>query len=383
MEKEKISNSALIRVKWFTHNDLDGVSCPLIAYKLFSNLKFSFNVSFLSYDGIDKIGEFFDNYDESRLFDFVFITDLNIKPNDFENNIRRPLSDFIQNKNSYENREKSNFFKKIIFIDHHPDSENTIRTIENEIFSFMEYYNDKVHCAAYQVYDFFMNNSSEIWTKYTSDCKNINYEDNKNWCEHYVELVNDWDLFSWKKNNNVFAKDLNILFTHIRRDKFMMMQVQKKSPYFSFTKREQSIIRETYEQIHKDYEIALKNLIVVNQKDLNYKSNKRHETPNVKYAIIKTDENTSLICDMIKERIINNIHTFPCMYIDYIVNVSFKYGTINFRRINDIIDCGEIARFYGGGGHPFAAGCPIDSKNEYIMEDFIIPVLSVFNKRSK
>lgn len=376
MKDELIKNLKKIRIKWFSHNDLDGVSCAIIAKKLYNKENISFDFSFLDYNNLKEIGNFFDDYEKSRMYDFIFITDLNVKPNDYEIFIRRPLSDFINNKNSYENTNKLNLFKKLFFIDHHIDSEKTIRNIEKRIFNFIEYYNDTTYCASFQVLDWFINNRSSIWTENTLGCENKNYDMNKSWCRSFVDYVNDWDLFNWKKNGNIFARDLNLLFTHIKREKFILMQEQKVSPVFSFNKREKTIIKEVQESIEKEFNNARHHSIVKNHRELDIKHD---ENPNIQFLLIKSDENVSLICDMFKDMILSEKFD-PHYKIEYIVNVSFKYGSVNIRRVNESIDCAKIANFYGGGGHPFAAGFSIDSHNQYIMEDFIMPILSVYKK---
>jgi len=364
---ELVTNLKKLKVKIFSHNDLDGISCAIVLKKLYDESKISLSFTYISYDQISEISRFFENYDEARMYDFVIISDINIKKDDYHHFIQPQFNRFISEKNNYQNREKLNLFKKMFIIDHHKDSEETFRPIENSIFDNVEYYNDTIHCATYQLYDWCINQRSRIWNEYVSSGFNRNFDINKQWLREYIELVNDWDIFLWKEKNNLIARDLNILFTHIRREKFMMMQNQKISIHFAFNSTEKTIIRETLESINKEFHRCWKDAVYVPLH--NPITDQVHK--NVTCLVIRADENVSLISDMFREMITHERYD-----IDIIVNISFKYGSVNFRRINENIDLKEIANWYGGGGHPFAAGCPLNYHDKNLMNDFVNPLMA-------
>lgn len=371
MKAELITNLNKIRVKVFTHNDLDGVSCSIVLKKLYDESKISFDFSFIGYDSLEEISNFFNDYETSKLYDFIFITDINIKKDYYEKFIKPSFDNFIINKNNYQNKEKLNLFKKLFIIDHHKDSEECFKDIQNDN---IEFYNDKEYCACYSLFYWSIEKRSEIWKEYTSNFYRKDYDIQIQWLKEYVELVNDWDLFLWKEKHNLISRDLNILFTHIRREKFIMMQIQKISIHFSYNSTEKTIIRETLETINKELYKCINNFVIVPlHNPIINEYNK-----NIRCLVIKNDENISLICDMIKDIILDNRNNFIerlSFDADIIVNVSFKYGSVNFRRVNEYIDLKEIANWYGGGGHSFAAGCPLNSEDKNLMEDFIYPLI--------
>lgn len=369
---EILNNLNKISVKVFTHNDLDGVSCALVFKKLY-NLDFiSFDFEFISYNDYKKIEDFmnFEN-GKMRLYDYVFFTDLNFTKENFNTYIECPLLDFRSEVNGPNPSKLNSIFKKIFIIDHHKDSEETIRPKENRIFNEIEYYNDMTHCASLQLFDWCIHKRSSLWTQQTIGMENKMYKNHILWLESYLKNVNDWDLFHWKENGNLVALDLNLLFTHTRREKFFMMQMQKEDLKFVFNKSEGSTIKDLQYSLDKEFERVLSNSTM-----MEYKDEYGNYTPNFYYLVIKCDENVSLICDKIKEKILNdkkNDELFP--NILYIANVSFKYKSISIRRVNENIDLSKIANYYGGGGHSFAAGFPLNANNKEIMNDFVYPAL--------
>jgi len=375
---EIISNITTVRVKMFTHNDLDGVSCALALRKFYNSKYFTFDIEFIGYDEYYKIKDFIDidNEDGIKKFDFVFITDLNFTKQNFYDNIYKPLRDFTIKLNDPA-KGRSSIFKKIFFIDHHEDSEITFRGRVEELFPKIEYYNDLSYCASYQLFNFFKNNQSRVWTEATIGAEADKIEDVKLWLSSYLKHVHDWDTFEWKDNNNIIARDLNLVFSHMNRSKFFLMQLQKDGLAFYFNKTEKTILRELMDQINRDYQKALMTSVVLDHIDED-----GFPHPDCQYIVIRSDDNTSLICDMIREAI-NKKEIYIRYNIKYIVNVSFKYGSINFRRVLKDIDCARIARMYGGGGHEYAAGCILDGKNRLQLERILMPTLEKYGEPIK
>ena len=339
-----------LNVKVFSHNDLDGVGICILLKKLYN---ISFNFTFISYNDIYKISEFF-NSDEAKTYDFVFITDLNL----VEDNFKCVMHTFNKFIDDISNTDEYVRFKKLFIIDHHIDTDYSIKSYINLDYNFIEYTNNLKDCATMQLYRWIIEYQSDYWCTHTQNSKHEDYEVNISWCKQFADLVNDWDIFLWKEKYNFLARNLNILFTHIKREKFIMMQMQKTSNNFALNKTEISIINENLENIKKDYERIIKQMTI-----------KEFNNP-FKYtaAIIRCDDNLSLLCDMLKDEFKNTT-------IDVIVNVSFKYGSINFRRINDDINLVPIANWYGGGGHPFASGCVLNPNNKTLINDFVLPSL--------
>jgi len=372
---EIISNLTTLKVKVFTHNDLDGVSCALVLKKLYNGSNISFNFEFISYSDYDKIKAFFDvdNENGAKYYDYLFITDLNFKHQEFHDNIFKPFRNFITQINDPDMK-RSSIFKKIFIIDHHADSEETFRNRVEELFPRIEYYNDMTYCASLQLFNFVVNRQSNEWTNASIGGEHKNYVDRTVWLKSYLKHVNDWDLFEWKNNGNIIARDLNLVFTHLKRSKFFFMQEQKEGLAFYFNKTEKTIIKETLESIEKEYNRALLSSVILDHID-----EEGFPHPDIQYIVVRSDDNTSLICDMIREAIIKK-EIYTLFNIKYIVNVSFKYGSINFRRVFEDIDLVKIANIYGGGGHPYASGAVLDGKNRLQLDRIIMPILEKYGE---
>jgi len=374
-DTEIISNITTLRVKMFTHNDLDGVSCALALKKLYNSNKISFNFEFIGYGDFDKIKKFFDINEEqgAKYYDYVFITDLNFTGENFIEFLWEPMKKFYSALNDPIEHHCS-LFKKIFFIDHHEDSEKALRHRVNFLHDRLEYFNDKTYCASLQLFNFLVNQQSSEWSKASLGLENKKYNENKVWLYDYLTHVNNWDTFEWKNNNDLKARDLNLVFTHIKRSKFFQMQEQKDGVTFIFNKSETTLLNETMENIRKNYHKALLSSVVLDHID---EDNFPH--PDIQYIVIRSDEDVSLICDILREDIdLKNVYSM--FNIKYIVNISFKYGQISFRRVHKDINLAKIAQMYGGGGHEYAAGCVINGKNQLQMQRIILPSLEKYGE---
>ena len=66
-----------MKIKLFTHTDLDGVGCAILAYLAF--VEENVDVEYCNYDDVDdKVEEFMENEDLYRSYDQIFITDISV-----------------------------------------------------------------------------------------------------------------------------------------------------------------------------------------------------------------------------------------------------------------------------------------------------------------
>ena len=66
-----------MRVKLFTHTDLDGIGCAVLAYLAFG--KENVDVEYCNYDDIDdKVEVFMEDCDLYRSYNQIFITDISV-----------------------------------------------------------------------------------------------------------------------------------------------------------------------------------------------------------------------------------------------------------------------------------------------------------------
>lgn len=66
-----------MKIKIFTHIDLDGIGCAVLAYLAFG--KENVDVEYCNYDDVDdKVEAFMENEDLYRSYDSIFITDISV-----------------------------------------------------------------------------------------------------------------------------------------------------------------------------------------------------------------------------------------------------------------------------------------------------------------
>lgn len=147
--------------------------------------------------------------------------------------------------------------------------------------------------------------------------------------------ANDYD--TWK-HESPLSKDINSLLYILGRDRFIQRFLENPDPVFS--SGEQLMLQ--LEQEKEDRYI---------QNIIDGDINPHWDTEGRSYALVFAEQYTSQVGHRILER-------FPTA-IDYVAIVNFLYGTVGLRSRKGGVDISEIAKRYGGGGHPGAAGFPL------------------------
>lgn len=203
-----------------THNDLDGISCVILAKNFFRNLV----VKRISYNKIlSTLEEIVEELSETRDTPQLFITDLKLAQVDIE---------YLYNH--------SEVFSKVVIIDHHlyetefPTKEN-FKVIINQKYS---------ACALTYAY-------------LKDQCDLSNYK-------KFVSLVNTYDLWIKESSDFIEAKSLNRLFWNMGYKNF-----EKR---FFFTPRITESLRAELIKLENDikeyFERCLKNKIIQTQDDV-------------------------------------------------------------------------------------------------------------------
>lgn len=283
-------------IKLFTHTDLDGIGCAILAI-----LTYTDDITYCNYDDVnEKIKEFL-NTAKLESGDMVYITDISVN---------EEVAELIDKKYKY------NF----ILYDHHPtalwlnkydwctvkvENEDGIKTCGTELF----YENDIMF-----------------------DSKNITIE-------KFVNIVRNYDTWRWKElgEDGLISKGINDLFNIYGREKFITWSINKifegnfelEDNDLFILSLEQNKIDEYIKQ--RDSELAIAENFPIN----GYKCG-------FVFADRYISELGNTICENHPE-------------IDYIVIININAGMVSYRTVKDI-DLGEIAKVFGGGGHPKASG---------------------------
>jgi oligoribonuclease NrnB/cAMP/cGMP phosphodiesterase (DHH superfamily) len=301
-------------VKLFTHNDTDGVSCGILGKLAFGD---RLHVEYSNYDDInDKVKKFLDMYVDR--YDKVFITDISVN---------EEIAEAIENLAAYG---KNKFF----LLDHHQTAEWLNR------YSWARVTVEKQGVKA--------SGTSLLYEHLVE----TGFLDASTSVAEYVELVRQYDTWDWKENENYHAKQLNDLFYILGRDRFVARFTEHCSPVF--TETESLLLELEQEKIEKYIKGKSKDIQIQHV----------HE---YKAGIVFAEQYISELGNALAEQ-------NPELDFIAIVNLS---RVISYRTIKDEINLGEVAAFFGGGGHAKAAGSPVPKEIRQAVTNllFAVPIV--------
>lgn len=309
----------MANIKLFSHSDLDGYGCNIVAVALLDGSVYAEN---LNYDEInERINEFIGNK-EYLNYSEIFITDISVNEE-----VAEKIDELV--KEGYD-------FK---LFDHHPTALflNKYKwcnvVIEDDV--------EKV-CGTNLLYDYIMS-KLKIRCDYM---RLINLSD-------LVECVKRYDTWLWKdKYSDIRPKQLNNLF------------------YILGYKRFRNSLRNCYYSVDN----FLKNhstILELEQEKINRYIEKKNEE--IIPKVIKIEDEVYIVGVVFAEQFVSELgNRLSEMNSEYDLIAIINNKTISYRTIKDNVDVSKIAKYYGGGGHPKAAGSQIN-KNinmEYIKDIF-------------
>ena len=316
-----------MRIKIFTHNDLDGINCIVTLKKLMP--KVYVNYSILQYDGNSEkaIREYVEK-EEYKKFDYTFITDLNFTNTEF----LKWIGSMCDNIYGF------------VFIDHHKNTEEFFKPYNNKrIFVKSELsYSGKVipQCGSTLLYNWLTNRDNFIRGK---DKMYPSYKNEE--FEVYLNLVRSYDTWTWKENNLFMAVDLDRIFKFIGFFNFIKFLFD--GTLIKIEKDENDKIKIEFTEIITEIINTLKftEKKYIDTMISNIKSMKIDKIPT---AVIFAENSTNLISD----RIFDN----PENEYKIVMTVDINNGNVSLRSRDDNIDVSIIATEFGGGGHVHASG---------------------------
>ena len=305
--------------KLFTHTDLDGIGCAILAYLAFG--RENVDVEYCDYSNVnDKVRDFFynGNWDE---YEHVFITDISIS---------NELAMAIDKK------------------------------CDEEQWHLFDHHNTAIYLNAYdwcQVLDIIplthiKTCGTELFYRYMhvvlDKFQGMNFAALSNMLK-FIATVRDWDTWRWKElgEEGLVSKQVNDLFGIYGREGFIDWAMKRirfaKSPmhvFPNFTDIDKALLEQKQKDIDRYVEEKSKQLF--------HRVDEVGHTYGVVFAERYFSELGNRLCEMYPE-------------LAYIVMVDVAHGTVSYRTVRDDIDLsGEIAHAYGGGGHPKAAGSTFD-----------------------
>lgn len=312
------------KVKLFSHTDLDGYGCNVVAKLALCFLEV--DCENLNYDKInERVKEFFITK-ECEEYSVVYITDISVDDE---------VAEIIENK-------INEIGIRVKLLDHHPTAIglNKYKWATVDI----ERHGEKTS-GTRMLYD----ELSDIIKKVSSE-KGIF---NKDKLFDFVEHVRKYDTWLWKeKYNDIKPKQLNDLFFILGSERFTDKVI--KTLKFSlvtvkdFINENKLLLELQQEKVDKYVEAKNKEIIDMNLVGYNV-------------GIVFAEQFQSELGNRLSE-----------MNPQYDLIIMIGNKTISYRTVKDNVNCGDIAKLFGGGGHPKASGSQIgkDKQLVYIKELF-------------
>jgi uncharacterized protein len=297
----------------YTHNDLDGVGCGIVAKLAFDgNVEIRYN----SVMGLDfQVSRFLER---PKKEDIVFITDLSVN----ETN-EKGLDEFVKKGG------------KVHLIDHHKTAIHF--NDYNWAKVTVQYEDGRLASATSLFYEHLLEEGLLTATKSI---------------DQFVELIRQYDTWEWDQNGNTEAKRLNDLFFMLSIDEFeeRMVERLKTNKPFKFDDFEEKMLALEEEKIQRYVRKKKRELVQLFIEDYCV-------------GVVHAESYHSELGNELGK---DNPH------LDYIAIVSVGGKRMSLRTIHDHIDVSAIAGKYGGGGHAKASGCSLtpEAYNYFVAEPF-------------
>lgn len=287
----------MIRIKLFTHTDLDGVGCAILIKRAFPHA----DVELCSNAKIDDSVKDFILSNKVRDFDRIFITDLSVKAE---------AAELIETRGE----------NKFVLLDHHITADwlnkYSWATVHTE-------HRKDVKASGTSLVDL-----------YLSDSQYIDIDD---WhMGQFTEKVRRYDTWEWAKFEDTHAKQLNDLLYIIGHSKFIKRFVDDIC--VDFTDGEKLLLEVEDRLIEKYIETKRGEII-------------RKNHGGIAYGVIFADQYQSIV---------GNVLANENPDLDIILMIDAGSQKLSYRTAKDDIDVSALAKQRDGGGHPKAAGAPFE-----------------------
>ena len=289
-------------IKLFTHTDLDGVSCEILGKIVFEE---DINVVRCNYGDIDaKVKEFINSAEE---YDKLFITDISVN---------KEIADKLLSISD-----------KVILLDHH----KTALWLNEYPYALVQVEDESIGkmCGAYLFYEYLKKNHKEF--------------DDTPALKLFIDYVRMYDTWEWKeKYDNIIPKRLNDLMYIDGPNEFIDKMVYRLGNNL-FIFDDTDLMKLQIEQTYINSYIAQKNETLMVNDDLF-----PEYTVGITFADKYISELGNKLCELHPE-------------LDFVVLINMSTLTISYRTVKNDLDLSDIAKGFGGGGHPKASGSRFDA----------------------
>lgn len=306
--------------KLYTHNDLDGVSCAILAKLLWED---NIDVEYCNspQEVTDRL-----NSDNNRQTDLIFITDCSF---------------------SYDAIKDKKLLNKIRLFDHHATA---LPLVDKS-----EYFVVKVNRE-----DGKQTCGTEIFYNYLKERRSFTYN-----CDWFVEQVRLYDTHDWTKGNSKTPKYLSMLLymssiTNFCNSFVKKLKLLRLSELNVFSEKDRTLLEYEESRQQKEVDKILKNCYITKVGDYTY-------------GVVFGNVDMSLVGNAICNK----------YDVDIALNINLSNEIMSVRTTRDDINLGEIMQKYGGGGHAKSAGAPIANSAYYSFSSIFRPDEVKYFKRNE
>ncbi len=281
----------------FVHRDLDGVGCYILIKSIYPNAEITFH-------GYEEINESILNFCNQDSNSEIIIADLSIKENTL-----------------LELNERGH----VLLFDHHPDTEKLFNKYK---FDWCIYKENM--CGSKILFNHLYKNEDVDF--YYLDMMNL------------ISAINSWDLWLWKKENQIESLQLNRLLYLLGFNNFINRFLN--DPSLDFTESEMRLLKLEQQKIDNYIKCCAVNASII---DI-------------------TNEYTAVV--IFAENYINEIAEYYKDTIndyDLVAVINMKSKSVSLRSLKENVDVEKIAKIYKGGGHLNASGFKIQNKEAIIQ----------------
>ena len=290
-------------IKLFTHTDLDGVGCAVLAKLAFGD---DVDIEYCGYDNIDdRVRNFICEVRPTEV-EAIYITDISV---------------------SYETAQciEDEGFKDIVrLFDHHKTAEHL---------------NKYDWCFVAEELEGLKTSGTELFYKHLRE---FEYLSNNEKYFTFAWAVTMYDTWIWKEmaeEEGLMIKEFNDLLYILGRDEFIDRCIRRKKGRGC-----DSMITASIDE---------RKILDIRQNEIDaYISRKEKEM----FVMTLCGHNAMIV---FADRYISQLGNYLCeAYPDYSLAIVIDPGAckVSYRTNKDNVNVGEIAKVFGGGGHPKAAG---------------------------
>lgn len=288
-------------IKLFTHTDLDGVGCAILAKLAFGE---EVDISYCNYDDINENVMNYLNHNDDSL-SYIYITDIRVN---------EEVAELLDKRGG------------VFLLDHHPTALGLNKYPWCKVM--VEDLNGVKTSGTKMFYNWLGMNG----------CLNEELEANEA-LSRFTELIRNYDTWRWSElgEDGVICKQVNDLMYLYGRDKFITWCISE-------------IHDEVFPRLYSADELLLN----TKQKEIDEYVEEKNEQ-------LFTSPMCGRVCGFVfAEKYVSELGNRLCKMhpeIDYVAMIDMGSKTVSYRTVKDDIDLGkDVAQLFGGGGHPKAAG---------------------------